>query len=118
VAACIGLTTKKTFQDTGSTSKDRYFAILSRPEYRIKLWTTTVNMSWKDTNEDLEKLKKLPSITVGDALCDYPCFYNAVAKHVHILENYEDSPYDDTETHGQLMRISNQDKKRNDKSFY
>ena len=105
----LGLTGKKTIHPTPDTSKDIYFATLDKPEYRItKCVATAVNMSWRGNNTELEKLKKLPSVIIGDAECDYSCFANAAAKHVDILDNQGDDLYDDTAAHRQLMDISNQ----------
>lgn len=77
---------------------------------------TAVNMSWSDNSDaqlkNIESLKKLTPIEIGDAECDYACFANAVKKYTGNLSDHTDDLYDDEKPHKALMAISNQDREQ------
>ncbi|MDX2164888.1 MAG: hypothetical protein SFW07_05685 [Gammaproteobacteria bacterium] len=123
----IGLTAKKILYPQSKNPQVVYLATLENKEaYRItRCVATAINMSWAANDNALaaalreteKDLKQLPSVQVGDALCDYNCFANAVQKHAGPLTNHSDDPYDDSKAHNLLIEISSPFEKRVIKDF-
>lgn len=115
--ATVGLTSPKNLRPSLTAPPKRiYLATIGNKEaYRItQCIATAVNMSWaaNEGNKDPalkaieDQLNDLPSVKVGDAVCNYTCFANAVFKHTDTLINQGDDPYDDTQAHAEFMAIS------------
>ncbi len=115
--------------ETSEKKKRIYPALLERPEYILSAFiVTAVNLLLKDPDQvpkhHNEKLKRFPSVIVGDASCDFASFIIAVKRHTENLWihkyagkydefkedqriNNTEKLFDDIQTRAQLFAISN-----------